>query len=108
MVAVAPMLKVLSINESFTPTPQMGAFDKVIHYQMNSTGFDGITDPAKLAIYEVYEYRWNVKPMALLHVHIEGGVEKFGRQGIEKIGGNLIFGGGLIIDLRLKELARGN
>ena len=99
-------VKVLEVDTTYRPTPQMETYDRVIHYQINSKGFDGLSDKGKVGIYQTYEYRWNTQPMHLLNVHIEGPVQDFEANGFRGFAGNIIFGGGIVIDMKLRELAQ--
>lgn len=98
-------VKMLGINQTYRPKNFPTTFTNVVHYQINSTDFDGLSDKSAAKIYQVYEHKWAVQPMRLLNVHIEGPVGDFEKSVFKGFLGNIVaFAGGLIIDMDLKEL----
>jgi hypothetical protein len=99
-------LQVLAVNTTFKPETFTGTmvFDKVIHWQMLTSGFEGI-NRAQAFLFDKIEFYWNSNPIAIPRIILEADIEDLGSGGIlsgdteslKKIGGGLL--GKLTIDI---------
>lgn len=97
------VIKVYGKGDYYRPEGYFESFDEVIHYHINATGFDKLPNKSDVGLYEKFEYHWSTQPIAILNVHIEGPVKDFEDSKFRGFAGNILFGGGIVIDLVLKE-----
>ncbi len=92
--------KTLESGISYQPEGNPEVFDQVIRYQLNAEGFDTLSAPADLGLYDVYEMYYNTQPIVILNVHIESDISDFEYGKAKSVLGDIAFGA-LVIDLNL-------
>lgn len=79
-------VRVLGVNQTFSSPTLQRSFDRILHWEMVSTGYDGIPK-SDAFIFDRIEMLWNSRPLAVPRIVIEGNVRNFisgdSRQAIE-------------------------
>jgi len=94
--------KVLESGISYQPEGHETTYDDVIRYQLNAEGFEDLSAPADIGLYDVYEMHYGTKPITILSVHIESDISDFEYGKANSVLGDIAFGA-LVIDLNLIE-----
>jgi len=76
---------VLAIDSKFPTEKYPNEFDRVLHWEMTSSGFDGVP-VAKAFLFDKVEFYWNVNPIMIPKIVIHGSLKDF-------ISGSLVGGG---------------
>lgn len=69
-------VKVLEVNGKYVSSRLGKTLDKILHWQITSTGFDGISKSEALA-FERFEMYWNTRPLVVPKIVIVGAIESF-------------------------------
>jgi len=69
-------VNVLGVNQTFESATLNKTFDKILHWEMTSTGYDGIPK-SDAFIFDRIEMLWNSRPLVVPKIIIEGGVRDF-------------------------------
>ncbi len=90
------VVRVIGVNERYDSSVLGKTFDRILHWEMTSTGFDGIPKSDAM-IFDRIEMLWNTRPLAIPKIVIQGNVSSFLTQEPSQSNfgsGGGIFGGG--------------
>lgn len=69
-------VKVKGVNEHFESTTLGQQFDRILRWEITSTGYDGIPK-SEAFIFDRIEMLWNVRPLVIPRIVIEGNLRSF-------------------------------
>ena len=106
-------VRVISIDQPFPHETYPDDFKSVLHWEMLSTGFKGVP-AAKALLFERLEFHWNMRPIMVPKIVIEGTLTDFISTGGATGGGAMdaiagigaAFLGKLKVELVVKEYTR--
>ncbi len=90
------VVRVIGVNERYDSSFLGKRFDRILHWEMTSTGYDGIPKSDAM-IFDRIEMLWNARPLVIPKIVIQGNVSSFISQDSSQSGlgaGGGIFGGG--------------
>lgn len=69
-------VRVLGVNQTFESTTLNKTFDRILHWEMTSTGYDGIPK-SDAFIFDRIEMLWNSRPLVVPKIVVEGSIRDF-------------------------------
>lgn len=70
------VVKVIGVNEAYNSQTLGKRFERILHWEMTSAGFDGIPKSDAL-IFDRIEMLWNMRPLVIPKIVIQGNVRSF-------------------------------